>query len=406
MPSRPNAADQAMSSRIRASEPFQIDVSQDVLDRILERVRAHRWPRLANGTGWQYGLEAAWFKEFVGYWGTAYRWRDREAQLNQFIHRIALIDGKRIHFVMEPGSGRSPQPLVLLHGWPYSFASLLPLAERLAHPERFGGDPEDGFDVVVPSLPGFIFSDAPDDRPRGLRFMSRFMHQLMTGVLGYQRYMIHGGDHGAVVADWLALDQPQAVLGIHLNMLAWRHAGAAYGSGQIGVADPSPAEQAFVQQEVVRMDQESAYFQLQSTRPETIAYAMSDSPVGLAAYVLDKWQKWTDTRQRSFEEIHDRDALLDNLMLYLVTGSFATSLWPYAGFALEPFGLAPGQTINVPTGYSMFEDPLLPRPPRRFVERSHPQIVLWRDHLQGGHFPFLETPDLLAADIHAFRRSL
>jgi microsomal epoxide hydrolase len=397
----PSAA--AAAERLSRSRPMRVAVPQRRLDDIRRRLREARWPRAAAGAGWRYGVDAAWFRGLVAHWLNGYDWRAREAALNRWVHRTAELDGRRLHFVHVAGSGRAPKPpLLLLHGWPYSFASLLPLAERLARPERFaGGGPDAGFDVVVPSLPGFAFSDAPADSPRGLRFIAGLMHRLMTEVLGYPRYLAHGGDFGAVIADTLALERPEAVSGIHLHMLAWRHAGAAFGSGETGVPDPTPEETAFVREEVANMDRESAYFRLQFTRPETIAYAMADSPVGQAAYIFDKWQKWSDPT-RPFEQTYARDALLDEVMLYVATDSFATSIWPYAGFASEPFGLQPGQTVAVPAGYSIFDDPLLPRPPRSFAARSHPRILQWRDHPGGGHFPFLAAPDVLAADIRGF----
>jgi pimeloyl-ACP methyl ester carboxylesterase len=282
---------------------------------------------------------------------------------------------------------------VLLHGWPYSFATMLPLAERLTSA---------GFEVVVPSLPGYVFSQPPDDQVRGLRFISHRIDLLMTEVLGHGRYLLHGGDHGAVIADWLSIDTPEHVVGVHTNMIALRHAGGEYGSGQTAVPDPTPEETAYVQTEVAGMDRESAYFRLQFTRPETVAYALTDSPVGWAAYMLDKWQKWTDTRERPFGAIYDRDRLLTEVMLYLVTDTVATSIWPYAGFAGESLGLGPGQILSVPFAYSSFADPLLPRMPRRFIERSRSDIRLWREHENGGHFPMLEATDALASDIVAF----
>lgn len=209
-----------------------------------------------------------------------------------------------------------------------------------------------------------------------------------------------------MIADWLALDAPQHLVGMHVNMIAFRHAGAAYGSGQTGVADPTPEESAYVRAEVEVMDRESAYFRLQFTRPETLVYALTDSPVGWAAYMLDKWQKWSDTRARPFEAIYDRDRLLTEVMIYLVNDSVATAMWPYAGFALEPFGLEPGQRLTVPFGYSSFHDPLMPRMPRRFIERSRTDIRLWREHARGGHFPMLEETETLAQDVTDFARAL
>jgi pimeloyl-ACP methyl ester carboxylesterase len=261
----------------------------------------------------------------------------------------------------------------------------------------------DGFEVIVPSLPGMAFSQAADDRIRGLRFISKRIDTLMTGVLNHQRYLVHGGDHGGVIADWLALDTPEHVVGIHSNAISFRHHGAEFGSGKTGVADATPEEEAFVAAEKANVDKESAYFKLQFTRPETIVYALTDSPVGWAAYMLDKWQKWTDPKEGSFDTVYGRDHLVTEVMLFLVTDSIATAMWPYAGFATEPFSLQPGQTITVPFGYSEFPDPLAPpHTPRHFAARSRADIRLWRVHERGGHFPMLDQADVLARDLHDF----
>lgn len=383
------------SSTMSQAEPFEIQVPASTLVRVKDRLQTVHWPKVSKAAGWRYGVDADWFAKLVSYWRDNYDWRSIEASLNRTPQYLVNMDGRNVHYArVAPAGGRSAHPpLLLLHGWPYTFATMLPLAEKLS---------EDGFEVIVPSLPGFAFSEAPDDQIRGLRFISRRIDHLMTDVLGYPRYLIHGGDFGAVVADWIAIDMPDHVAGIHAHMIAFRHAGAEYGSGQTGVADPAPEEVAYAKAEVENMDRESAYFRLQFTRPETITYALTDSPVGWAAYMLDKWQKWTDTRKRSIDAIYGPDRLLTEAMLFLVTDTVATSIWPYAGFSTEPFGLQPGQKITVPFGYSSFPDPLLPRMPRRFVERSRTDIRLWREHDKGGHFPMLEQTELLAADIVAF----
>jgi microsomal epoxide hydrolase len=380
--------------------PFKVDVPDETLSHLVSRVRNPLLPPLSEGAGWKYGVDREWFAQLVTYWGGGFDWRKAERTLNKHEHFRVDIEGRKVHFVRiaaRPGPTAMPLPIVLLHGWPYTFATMIPLGERLAAA---------GVQVVIPSLPGTAFSDAPDDQIRGLRFASRGIDRLLKEVLGYPRYILHGGDHGAVVADWLAIDSTNSVAGIHANMIAFRHAGAEYGSGQTGVPDAAPEEIEYVKAEVARMEKESAYFKLQNTRPETITYSLSDSPVGWAAYMLDKWQKWTDTKKRPFDQVYDRDRLLTEVMLFLVTNSIATSIWPYAGFALEPFGLQPGQTIDVPFGFSSFDDPLLPRIPRPFVARSRKDIRLWKEHPDGGHFPMLEQTEVLSNDIIEFARTL
>lgn len=387
----------AEGSEVRMT-PFSISISDDALGDIMRRVAAVHWPETSSAGDWQYGLQAEWFRHLVEYWKTEYNWRGQESLLNRTQQFTTAIDGRSLHFARfeARGSGGTRLPILALHGWPYSFATMIPLAEKLARA---------GHEVIVPSLPGSGFSEPVEPRIRGLRRISRNLARLMTEVLGHERYIVHGGDHGAVVADWLAIDT-RNVAGIHANMIGFRHAGAEFGSGKTGVSDASPDEERFVAEEKAMTERESAYFKLQNTRPETIAYGLSDSPVGWAAYMLDKWQKWSDPQQGRFDELYGRDRLLTEAMLFLVSDSVATAMWPYAGFALEPFSLEPGQMIRVPYGYSEFPDPLGASVPRRFAERSRSDIRLWRRHDQGGHFPMLTQTDALAKDIVDFVRAV
>jgi len=372
---------------------FSINIEQAALDDVLSRVRAARWPRLSNGAGTQYGVDGAWFRDLRDYWARGYDWRAAEAHINRLPQFVASIAGRRLHFVHARSANPQARPLVLLHGWPNSFYSFDKVIEPLSAPERFGGRLEDGFHVIVPSLPGFTFSEPPEDRVRGLRLISSRIHGLVTELLGYPRYLMDGGDFGAVVADWLALDHPEAIIGQHANLVALRHKGAEYAQGHTGVDDATPEETRFIADEKATFERESGYFHLQNTRPETIIYAMADSPMGTAAYLLDKWQKWTDTRQRNVDASIGRDHLLTEIMLYVLTNSFATSIWPYAGFPLEPFSIPEGRQITVPFGFTGYPDPLNAPPPRHFVERSRANIVSWEIEPAGGHFPYLENPD-------------
>ena len=251
--------------------PYQIAVSRQTLDRIEERIKSVRMPATSSGAGWKYGLDADWFKELVAYWTDDFAWARAQQELNRTPQYTLRIKDAPIHFAwIKPKKRSAPLPFILLHGWPYTFATMLPLADRLA---------EAGFEVIVPSLPGYGFSPAPNKEVRGLRFIGSRIAVLME-VLGFDRYIVHGGDHGAVIADWLAIDVPDRVAGIHANTIGFRHHGAEFGNGQTGNADATEEEKAYVKSEVEHMDSESAYFRLQATRPETITYALADSPVG------------------------------------------------------------------------------------------------------------------------------
>jgi pimeloyl-ACP methyl ester carboxylesterase len=234
-------------------------------------VRTATLPTTSKGAGWRYGVDGTWFKELIAYWQRVYNWKKIEAKLNRTPRYLVSIEGRALHYAhLTPrrGAPRKP-PILLLHGWPYSFATMLPLAGQLA---------DSGYEVVVPSLPGSVFSEPVDNQVRGLRSISRRIGQLMTEVLGHERFLIHGGDHGAVVADWLGIDTPDNIIGLHTNLIAVRQAGAPFGSGQTGVPDPTPEEVAYVETELDLLDREFAYFRLQLTRPETIAYALSVFP--------------------------------------------------------------------------------------------------------------------------------
>jgi pimeloyl-ACP methyl ester carboxylesterase len=385
------------SAMTNEPRPYHIAVPEDILVRIQSRIDNAHMPTTSRGAGWRYGLDAAWFGELVDYWRTDYDWRKAEKKLNTVPQFTLEIAGTPVHFAwIRPAQKTRQLPFLLLHGWPYTFATMLPLADLLAAA---------GFEVVIPSLPGYGFSPAPDNEIRGLRFLGRRISALMESI-GYSRYIVHGGDHGAVMADWLAVDVSDRIAGIHANSIGFRHAGAEFGSGQTGVTDATDEEKAYVKAEVERMDKESAYFRLQFTRPETITYALADSPVGWAAYMLDKWQKWTAGEPSEFVKLYTREHLLTEVMIYVLTDTVTTAIWPYAGFGLEPFGLRPGQTLDQPFGYSSFDDPLLPRMPRRFIERSRPHIKLWREHEKGGHFPMLTMTQTLATDAIEFADQL
>jgi microsomal epoxide hydrolase len=373
-------------------QPFSVAIHDSILDWVSTRVRQARLPALSRDTGSTYGVDADWFAGILSYWRDGYDWRRQEQAINRLPQFTAEVMGRRMHFVHQRSSSADARPLLLLHGWPYSFWTFSEVVAPLAR----------DFHVVAPSLPAFGFSEPIDDHPRGLRAMSRHMHSLMTETLGYDRYFVQGSDFGAVIADWLALDVPNALLGEHTNLIAFRHAGAEYGKGTTGVPDPTPAETRFVAEEKENFEKESGYFMLQATRPETLAYAMADSPVGMAAYLLDKWQKWTDTRERTLEQIYGRDRLLTEVMLYAATARFATSLWPYAGFAQEPFSIPQGRTIDVPFGFSGYPDPLNPPPPREFARHGRTRIVQWEVADRGGHFPALENPARFVDRFRAF----
>jgi len=375
---------------------FQINVPDETLEHIRARVAAYPWHEMPDDGGWQYGANLDYMKELSAYWVEAFDWRKQESAINRFSHFLAPVDGIDIHFIHEKGSGPAPMPLVISHGWPGSIVEFLDIIEPLAHPERFGGNVEDAFDVIAPSLPGFGFSGKPR-RPIGPRRMATLFDGLMTDVLGYDRYLAQGGDWGGAISSWLGYDHAPACCGIHINILTMRHPD--------GPKDPD--EEAWAERFRREQMMEEGYRTQQATKPQTLSYAMMDSPVGVAAWIVEKFNGWSDTKGDEIESVYTKDELLTNIMVYIATRTFNTASWIYYGRRLEGGRvLSPeGQRVEVPTGCALFPAELLAWPPRSYVERIY-NVTQWTEMPRGGHFAALEQPDLLIEDVRNFARSL
>jgi pimeloyl-ACP methyl ester carboxylesterase len=288
-------------------------VPESVLADLRKRLELTRLPdNEPKAAPWRYGTSLTYMRGVVDHWLKRYDWRAWEARINAFSHHKTTIGGKKIHFILERGSGDNPLPLLLTHGWPGSFVEFLDIIEKLAHPERFGGDARDAFTVVAPSLPGYGFSDAPD-APIGPRDIAPIWRTLMTEVLECERYVAQGGDWGAIITSWLALDHPMNLAAIHLNMLGLRPF--------VGAETPplSDEEKAWMERAQERRTQISAYQQIQGTKPQTLAYGLTDSPAGLAAWILEKFHGWTIPDEDAPPPF-DIDRLLTNVMLYWIGG--------------------------------------------------------------------------------------
>ena len=382
-------------------QPFTIDIPQSTLDDLQHRLAQTRWPDEAEGVGWAYGTNRGYLKELVDYWQRSYDWRREEAKLNQFAQYRADIDGSRIHFIHVRGKGPNPTPLLLIHGWPDSFYRFHKIIPQLSDPASFGGNPEDSFDVIVPSLPGFGFSDRPNF-PGGMKSLrsAELLSKLMHEVLGYQRYAVAGGDIGGRVTRLLALAHPEQVLGIHLTDIGFPREIAFPPE----VPNPSPAEGRFLGSVGMWFFQEGAYATLQTTKPQTISYALSDSPVGLAGWIVEKFRTWSDC-DGEIEESYTKDELLTNIMIYWVTGTISSSARLYHEDGLQsPPQLSAGQYIEVPAGVATFPKDLT-YPPHELGERFL-RIARWTEMPRGGHFAALEVPELLVEDLRAFLRPL
>ena len=374
---------------------FRIDVPEDVIQKIYTRVKEYPWHEMPDDGGWSYGTNLDYMKDFCDYWINKFNWREQERKINKFHHYTSLVDDINIHFIHEKGSGNGPIPLLISHGWPGSIVEFLHIIDPLAHPEKHNGNIDDSFDVIIPSLPGFGFSDRPS-RPIGPRKMAKYLDLLMTDTLGYSNYLAQGGDWGGAISSWLGFEHP-ACQAIHINILTMRHPDGPKGKEEKEWAKNFEIEQIM----------ENGYRTQQATKPQTLSYAMMDSPVGVAAWIIEKFNSWSDTVGDDIESVHSKDSLLTNIMIYLITKTFNTASWIYYGRTEEGGRvLSPeGKRVEVPTAAALFPAELLSWPPRSYAERIY-NIKQWTKMPRGGHFAALEQPDLLIEDIRTFARSI
>lgn len=378
--------------------PFTIHVPDDVLIDLRRRLGATRWPASLDEDGWDDGASLAVIRRLVDHWRHRFDWRAQEARLNHLPQVMARIDGLEVHAVHRRGTGPSPLPLVLTHGWPGSFAEFERLVPLLADPGAHGGDPADAFHVVVPSLPGYGFSPAPQLPGIGSREIAGLWRGLMA-QLGYERFGAQGGDIGAGVSMWLARRFPDDVVGAHVNYIS-----ASY-RPPLGVDLPPivAEEQAFLDRVPTWAVTEGAYAALQGTKPQTLAFSMRDSPVGLLAWIVEKLRAWSDC-EGDVEQAFSQDTILTDVMLHWLSDGLTGSLRLYKENRLQPLVFAPGERVVPPLGVALFPREL-PMPPRSWVERVF-DVRRWTPMPSGGHFAALERPEMLAEDIRAHFRPL
>jgi pimeloyl-ACP methyl ester carboxylesterase len=379
-------------------KPFTIDLDEDVLTDLRTRIRNTRWPDSSPASSWVQGTDLDYLKQIVAYWADEFDWRAQERRLNEFNHYHAEIDRTLIHFVHEPAASGQGIPLILIHGWPSTFIELLPLVTYLTNPRQHGLSGP-GFDVVIPSLPGYGFSERPATTAVNYRYVAALWHKLMQG-LGYRRYAAHGTDFGAGITTFMALDDPHFMIGIHLSNLEI--------SPYIDV-DRHPlskAEEEYLQQSDRFWETEGGYKAIQSTKPQTLAYSLNDSPVGLAAWIIDKWRSWSDCHG-DIETRFSRDFLLTNLTIYWVTKTISTSIRDYYDNRWSPARIGRDDFVGAPTAVALFANQFVDDgiPPREWAERLY-NIQRWMPMNSGGHFAAVEEPELLARDISGFFTSL
>jgi pimeloyl-ACP methyl ester carboxylesterase len=378
--------------------PFSIRVEDEVLADLRVRIRNTRWPDQAPGGAWEQGTDREYLRHMLAFWAEGFDWRAQERELNAFRQFRAELDGVHVHFVHERAPRGNGIPLILTHGWPSTFVELLQLVPFLTDPQDHGIDGP-AFDVVIPSLPGYGFSERPAHRRVNYRYIAGLWHRLMRG-LGYERYGAQGGDFGAGVATLMALDDPLPIIGIHLNNLEL----APY-TGP-GSRPLSEAEQKYLARNEAFWETEGGYKAIQSTKPQTLGYGLNDSPAGLAAWILEKWRSWADSHG-DLDEYFSRELLLTNLTIYWVTQTITSSLRDY--FDNRWFGvtLGPHDVVRVPTGIAVFANQFVDDgfPLREWAERLY-NIRQWTPMPSGGHFAAAEAPERLAHDIVTFFAAL
>jgi pimeloyl-ACP methyl ester carboxylesterase len=376
--------------------PFSIRIEAEVLSDLRERIRNTRWPDRAPGAAWEQGTDLEYLRQLLAYWADEFDWHAQERELNAAHQFRAELDGVHIHFVHERARHGHGIPLILTHGWPSTFVELLPLVPFLTDPNAHGIDGP-AFDVVLPSLPGYGFSERPAQVGVNYQYVAGLWHRLMRG-LGYERYGAQGGDFGAGVATFMALKDPGPMIGVHLSNL---EISPYMGPG----ARPlSAAERAYRERNEEFWQAEYGYKAIQSTKPQTLGYGLNDSPAGLAAWILEKWRSWADSGG-NLDERFSRDFLLTTVTLYWVTQTITSSMRDYFDNDNRRLRvtLGPRELVNVPTGVAVFAKSFVDEgtPPREWAERLY-NVCRWTPMPSGGHFAAVEEPGLLARDIAGF----
>lgn len=372
------------------TRPFQINVSQATLDDLHRRLEHTRWAEPIPNTAWDYGADVAYVRDFCEYWRNSYDWRLHEANLNAIPQFVVPIDGVDVHFWHVKGKGVNPFPLLLMHGWPGSMFEFFRLVEPLTNPAGAGGDPLDSFDIVVPALPGFGFGGKTAEPGWSVARIAKAMDALMHTELGYERYGVQGGDWGGIISAKMASEFEGRVAAAHLNFLVAQPP-----------ENPSEEDKAAMAARTAFQAQETGYSAVQGTKPMSLAVAQSDSPAGLAAWILEKFRTWSDC-DGELDSAYSRDDLITNLMFYWAPNSVASSARIYFESSRDRSSFAypkPG----TPVGVAVFpKEPW--RVPRHWAE-SRFNIQRWTEMPRGGHFAAMEQPDLLIEDVRAFFRS-
>ena len=373
-------------------EKFNIKINKKIIIDIKNKVKNFNWKKIKDIESWDMGTNKSHLEAICNHWISDYSWEKEEARINSFKNFKAKVNNLDIHFIYEKSKNKNAIPLLISHGWPGSIIEFLRIIKPLTCPEEFGIDKIFSFDVVVPSLPGFVFSDPPSI-PFGPRKIASLYNILMTKILGYKSYLSQGGDWGGAISSWLGYDYENTCKGIHLNIMIMRDK-----NGPIS-KEEKKWEKEFSKKQVL----EEGYRSLQSTKPQTLAYSMVDNPVGVAAWIIEKFYGWSDLRKKEFLRVYDVNDIITNIMLYLVTDSFNTSTWIYYGRRLEGGRILnyDNKKVNVPTACALYPREFLMWPPKSYADRLY-NIVQWNKFSEGGHFAAMERPSDFLNDIRKF----
>ena len=377
-------------------EEFKVNFTQEEISKIYKKIKDYPWDSIKNLDGWEHGTNKNYLKELCDYWITKFDWDKHQSEINRYNNYTTDIDGMKIHFIKKKGSSKNSRPLLLMHGWPGSIVEFLHIIEKLTDPEKFGGNQNDSFDVIAPSLPGFGFSKNLS-RPIGPRKMAEILNKLMVENLGYKDYLAQGGDWGATIANWLGYDHSNFCKAIHINCLTMRHPDGPKND------EERNWQKKFDEDQIMQ----DGYRTQQATKPQSLAYGMIDSPVGIASWITEKMYSWSDLKDNDIESVYTKDILIANIMVYILTKTFDTASWIYFGRREEGGRFFPKdfKKIEIPTAAAIFPAEMSEWPPKSYVERIF-NIQQWTEMPAGGHFAALEKPDLLVEDIRKFSRNL
>jgi pimeloyl-ACP methyl ester carboxylesterase len=382
-------------SALVSPQPFRIGIPEQVLDDLHARLQRARRPRVLKRGSWDGGTDPDYLDELIRYWRTGFDWRQRERELNQLAHFTAHVGEASIHYVHETGLGVRSTPVLLLHGWPDSFLRYQKVIPLLVGAEHDDAD-ELTCDVVVPSLPGFAFTGqvGPPGEVPSIKSSAQLMHRLMTDVLGYQHYVVSGGDGGSAIAQSMAIQFPESVTAIHLTDIGW------HGNNGAALTD---IEQKYIAAATKKFMDDGAYVAVHASQPRALAASLNDSPTGLASWIVDRFHSWSDL-PRQLEQSFSKDELLTNITIYWATQTIQSSIYGYLAETRQP-SLGQRDHVAAPVALALFPRDMAGIPPRRLAERSL-NVVRWTEMPGGGHFGAWERPEEFAADLKAFVASL